>query len=195
MPTIQQSAKQKQQYYNNNQHQTMEDFLRKLIYNEDKKTIELFKEFKSLNKQSFLTKEQLLEILHWKSPRPLKHYNTNKEKDIKEITALAFSTPNDRLKIHILTALNGVNYPAASSILMFYNPRKFPVLDIRVWKQLYIANLVDTNSRGQNFTLKQCEKYFLVIRQLAKDLKITARQVEKCLFDYDKKTQQGNLYK
>lgn len=172
----------------------MEDILRKIIDNEDEKTIELFKEFKSLNKQGYLTKEQLLKILHWKSPRPLKHYNSNNEKDVKEITALAFSTSNDSLKIHILTALNGVNYPAASAILMFYDPRKFPVLDIRVWRQLYIANLVDTNSRGQNFTFKQCEKYFQVIRQLAKDLKLTARQVEKRLFDYDKKTQKGNLY-
>lgn len=161
---------------------------------EDKKTINLFKEFESLNKQDFLTKDQLMKILHWKSPRPLKYYSSNSEKDIREITALAFSTSNDSLKIHILTALNGVNYPSASAILMFYDPSNYPVLDIRVWRQLYNANLVDTNSRGQNFTLKQCETYFQVIRQLATDLKLTARQVEKRLFDFDKKNQKGNLY-
>lgn len=161
---------------------------------EDEKTNELFRQFKSLKQQDFLTKEQLLKILRWKSPRPLRHYEANSEKAVKEITSLAFTTQNDSLKIHILTALNGVNYPAASAILMFYDRTKYPVLDIRVWRQLYEAKLVDTNSRGQNFTLNQCEKYFQVIRQLANDLNITARQVEKRLFDFDKKNQIGNLY-
>jgi hypothetical protein len=161
---------------------------------EDKKTIELFEQLKSIGKQGSLTKKQLIEILRWKSPRPLKHYQANGEDDIKEITTLAFATKNDTLKIHILTALIGVKYPSASAILMFYDRTKYPVLDIRVWRQLYKAKLVNTNSRGQNFTLKQCEKYFKVIRQLATDLNLTARQVEKRLFDYDKNNQIGNLY-
>lgn len=142
-----------------------------------------------------MTKEQLLKILNWKSPRPLNHYKANTESKIKEIIKLAFSTENDTLKIHILTALKGVSFPAASAILMFYNPTKYPVIDIRVWKQLYYAKLVDTNARGQNFSLKECEKYFQVVRQLAAELNITARQVEKRLFDYDRANQIGNLYR
>jgi hypothetical protein len=161
---------------------------------EDEKTLQLFKQLRSIKKQSYLTKKQLLQILCWKSPRPLKHYESNTEKEVKEITTLAFEVQNDTLKIHILTALKGVNFPSATAILMFYDRSKYPVLDIRVWKQLYKAKLVDTNSRGQNFSLKQCEKFFQVIRQLAKELNLTARQVEKRLFDYDKKKQIGNLY-
>lgn len=161
---------------------------------EDKKTIELFKQFKSLGKQDFLTKEQLIEILKWKSPRPLKHYLANSEKAVKEITALAFATKDDTMKVHILTALTGVNLPAASAILMFYNPTKFPVIDIRVWQQLHKAKLVDTNPKGQGFKLQEYETYLTVIRSLAKDLKLTARQVEKRLFDLDKNTRKGKLY-
>ena len=162
--------------------------------NEDKKTIELFEKFEVLNEQGFLTKTQLLEILKWKSPRPLKHYLANNEKAVKEITTLAFATQNDTMKIHILTALNGVNLPAASAILMFYNPSKFPVIDIRVWQQLYKANLVETNPKGLSFKLQEWETYLAVIRSLAKDLKLTARQVEKRIFDLDKNTRKGKLY-
>jgi thermostable 8-oxoguanine DNA glycosylase len=161
---------------------------------EDKRTIELLRQFKSLGKQDFLTKAQLLEILTWKSPRPLKRYLANSEKDVKEITALAFSTKDDKMKAHILTALTGVNLPAASAILMFYNPTKFPVIDIRVWQQLHKAKLVDTNPKGQGFKLQEWEKYLTVIRSLAKELKLTARQVEKRLFDLDKNTRKGKLY-
>lgn len=161
---------------------------------EDKKTIEIFKQFKSIYKQDFLTKAQLIEILKWKSPRPLKHYLANSEKAVKEITALAFATKDDTMKVHILTALTGVNLPAASAILMFYNPTKFPVIDIRVWQQLHKAKLVDTNPKGQGFKLHEWETYLTVIRSLAKDLKLTARQVEKRLFDYDRNTRKDKLY-
>ena len=46
---------------------------------EDSKTLELFEYFDSLKSQGFLTKEQCLKILKWKSPRPLKHYNKNSD--------------------------------------------------------------------------------------------------------------------
>lgn len=172
----------------------MKKLLSGISSREDKKTIELFNEFKALNKQEFLTKEQLIKILKWKSPRPLRFYEANTEKEVKEITTLAFATKNDSLKIHILTALSGVNYPAASAILMFYDPAKYPVIDIRVWQQLYNAKLVDTNSRGQNFSLNQWGIYLKIIRDLAKELGLTARQVEKRLFDHDKATRPNNLY-
>lgn len=172
----------------------MKELLTKIIDKDDKKTIELFKQFKDLSKQEFLTKEQLIKILRWKSPRPLKYYESNNEESIIEITKLAFSTSNDCLKIHILTALKGVNYPAASAILMFYDPSKYPVIDIRVWQQLYKAKLVYTNSQGKNFSLSEWDTYLIVIRRLAYELNITPRQVEKRLYDYDIITRKSKLY-
>jgi hypothetical protein len=172
----------------------MKQLLRSIPDKEDDKTIELFHLLDSSNNCGFLTKEQFLKILLWKSPRPLRFYNENSEQTVNEVTTLAFATNNDSLKIHILTALKGVNYPAASAILMFYDRRKYPVLDIRVWQQLYKAKLVGTNSRGQNFTLQQWDSYLKVIRKLANELNLTARQVEKRLFDHDRITRLGNLY-
>ena len=168
--------------------------LKSLPDTDDQHTYELYKQFRHLKKQGYLTKKELLDILRWKSPRPLKQYESNEEKMVREITKLAFAAKNDVLKLHILTALNGVNYPAASAILMFYDPKKYPVLDIRVWKQLYAAKLVNINPRGQNFSLKQCGEFLTVIRKLARELNLTARQVEKRLFDNDRNTQRGRLY-
>ena len=53
---------------------------------EDSKTLELFEYFDSIKEQGFLTKEQGLRILKWKSPRPLKHYKKNSNEDFKKIT-------------------------------------------------------------------------------------------------------------
>lgn len=64
------------------------------------------------------------------------------EKAVKEFTALAFAIKDDTMKVHMLTALTSVSLPAGFAILIFYNPEKFPVLDIRVWQQLYKAKLL-----------------------------------------------------
>lgn len=173
----------------------MKQLLESIEGKEDEKTLELFREFDSLSSQACLTKVQLLKILRWKSTRPLKHYEANTNEEVQEITTLAFGTKNDNLKAHILTALKGVNYPAASAILMFYDKTKYPVLDIRVWTQLYKAKLVNSNERGQNFTLQQWEDYLKVIRELAKDLNLTPRQIEKRLYDYDIESQTKPIYK
>ena len=160
---------------------------------EDSKTLELFEYFDSIKKQGFLTKEQGLKILKWKSPRPLKHYNKNSNEDFEKITRLAFQQNDEKLKIHILTALVGVKYPSASALLMFLD-QNYPVLDIRVWKQLHKLKYVKTNPKGLNFTLSEWETYLKVIRTLAKTNNTTARQIEKKLFDFDKNNQIGNLY-
>ena len=162
---------------------------------EDKIAVDLFKLSAIIRKQGFINKSQAIKILKWKSPRPLRHYSKNSDEDFIKITKLAFQQENDSLKIHILTALMGVNYPSASAFLMFYDKDEYPIIDIRVWKRLYDLKLVTENSKGQNFTLNQWGKYIEIIRQLAKEHKITARQVEKRLFDYDKANQKGKLYK
>ena len=161
---------------------------------EDEKTIQLFKSLSDIKRIGFLTKEQGIEILKWKSPRPLRHYNANTEIEFTGYSKLAFSVEDERLKIHILTALTGVNYPSASAILMFYDRTRYPVIDIRVWKQLFKYGFVNTNPRGQGFTLKEWDKYLLKIREIAIELDLTVRQVEKRLFDIDKDEQKGNLY-
>lgn len=77
---------------------------------------------------------------------------------------------------------------------MFYDRKKFPVIDIRVWQQLHKAKLVKTNQRGKGFRLIEWEIYLQTIRLIAKKNKLSVRQVEKRLFDIDRKTRKGNLY-
>lgn len=162
---------------------------------EDKKTLELFDSIGDLKHIGYIDKEKAIQILKWKSPRPLIRYESNSESDIIDITKLAFDTKNDKLKIHILTSLSGVSYPAASALLMFYDKTLFPVIDIRVWTELYNVGLVTNNERGQGFTLEQCWRYIEIIREIAKETNLSARQVEKRLFDYNKSNQKGTLYR
>ena len=177
--------------------ENMSTLINKIIINtpvfEEPKTSKLFKQFNSLKVKQFFNKEQCIAILKWKSPRPLRHYKKNSSKDFEKITRLAFKQTDEKLKIHILTALSGVKYPSASAILMFYD-KNYPVLDIRVWRQLYKLKYVKTNPKGTNFSLDDWYKYLNIIRLIAKEYNTTARVIEKKLFDYDKNNQKGNLY-
>jgi thermostable 8-oxoguanine DNA glycosylase len=161
----------------------------------DETTTNLFSLTNSVKRKGFISKDLGMKILKWKSHRPTKHYDKNSKADFENITKNAFQQKDEKIKIHILTALTGVSYPAASAILMFYDPDQYPVIDIRVWKQLYKNGLLTENPKGQNFTLYQWETYLNAIRQIAKELAITPRQVEKRLFDHGKKNQIGTLYK
>lgn len=162
--------------------------------NEDNKTMRLFELRPQILEQGFLTKDQAMGILCWKSSRPKRFYDLNTEDDFQTVTRIALEQESSRLQVHILTALNGVKYPAASAILMFVNPEINPVIDIRVWQQLYNFGLVTQNESGRSLTLNQWDEYIAVVRELAKECGITARQVEKRLFHYDVEVREGKLY-
>ena len=172
----------------------IENIILNTAYSEDKRTKELFKISNEMKLNGFLSKESFINLLKWKSPRPVNEYLKNSEAEFRRYSEMAFGTPDDRLKIHILTALRGVNYPSASAVLMFYDKKKFSVLDIRVWRQLYKNGLVKTNPKGRNFSLNNWENYLEILRELAERNDMTCREVEKRIFDYDKKVQIGNLY-
>lgn len=154
----------------------------------------LFRLTQSIQNQKFFQRDQALRVLRWKSPRPTRYYQLNSKLDFEVITRVALKQDDDRLKIHILAALQGVRYPSASALLMIFDQNKYPVIDIRVWQQLYKFGLVKENPRGRGFTLNQWGKYLEIIRSFASDLKLSARQVEKRLFDFSRITQDGNLY-
>lgn len=164
-------------------------------YVEDTKTVQMFSALQHLKEIGHLRKEEGVQILKWKSPRPLRYYLSNSEEDFIEASRVAFYPgTTERIRIHSLTSLNGVNYPAASAILMFYDRTKYPVLDIRVWQQLYFAKLVTTNPRGRAFTLGEWVAYMEAFSFLSVKTGFNVREIEKRIFDIDRMERLENLY-
>src|SRR5579872_936048 len=112
----------------NQQKKAIAQLIDKYPYVEDGKTLLLFSELSELKKQGYISRSDALRILRWKSPRPTHHYEKNSESDFRSISEMAFASKNERLRMHSLTALKGVKYPAASAILMFYDPKQYPVI-------------------------------------------------------------------
>jgi len=83
----------------------------------------------------------------------------------------------------------------ASSILMFTDPKRYGVLDIRVWQVLYKLGAVNKKPAGQNFGFNEWYQFLKIIRYFAEKYKVRARDIERTLFDVHAEHQRGRLYK
>jgi hypothetical protein len=161
---------------------------------EDAETQRLFVEFKKAKKRGYLKKSELEEICYWKSPRAIHLIRSNHEDKIKSKTSQAFKTRSERQKLNLLTSLKGVSIPMASSILMLTDPKRYGVIDIRVWQLLFRLGTVNTNPEGKNFGFNEWYRFLMIIRYFAKKFKVRARDIERILFDAHSDYQKGRLY-
>lgn len=158
-------------------------------------TQKIINELSIARERGYLTKPELVKVCRWKSPRVIKHIQRNRADAIKKITKEAFATRSEKMKLSLLTELYGVSVPMASSILMLTNPARYGVIDIRVWELLYEMGAVKSNADGMGFNFKQWYRYLMIIRYFAKKYKVTARDIERTLFNVHRLYQKGTLYK
>jgi hypothetical protein len=113
---------------------------------------------------------------------------------IRRQTAMALASRDERAQLEALTALDGVAAPTASAILTLTNPRRYAVIDIRVWQLLFELGSVRTKPGGVGFTFNEWRDYLAVLRLHATQLRVSVRAVEYSLFLYHRRVQEGVLY-
>lgn len=86
-----------------------------------------------------------------------------------------------------LIALRGVSIPMGSAILMATSPRRYGVIDIRVWQLLYRRRFVAENPRGTKFTVRQWCTFLELLRGVARELRVSVRTVERTLYEMDQR--------
>jgi hypothetical protein len=131
----------------------------------------------------YLVKRDFLFLCEWKTPRTRARCATNSAGFIREVTAVALSTRDERLRIEVLTLLNGVNWPTASVILHFTAQGAYPILDVRALWSVGI----DVPARYEFGLWWAYTKY---CRRLARDARVTMRELDRALWHYSKVTQQ-----
>jgi hypothetical protein len=167
---------------------------RNLDTKEDDKTQTLIDELRGVAERGCFTKGEFLKMGMWKSPRPKNWYLANSEDEVVQISKEVFSTEFEKRRIDLLTRLQGVSIPTASAILTLTNPKDYGVIDIRVWEVLYLYGSVLVNPTGTNFSFKNWYKYLMKIRYFAKIFDVKTRDIERTIFLYHFKIQEGRLY-
>jgi hypothetical protein len=165
-----------------------------LIREDTPDTLELIRDLRDVRRRGHLTKREFLAICRWKSPRAIRHYLKNSPARIRRQSAAALAARSERARFEALTALDGVGAPMASAILTLTNPRRYGVIDIRVWQLLFDLGSVRTKPGGVGFTFGDWHLYLTELRHHAKQLGVSVRAVEYSLFLYHRRVQRGVLY-
>lgn len=179
----------------NKDYKSIKEVIKNNLYpNEPWDASALFDSMGDVKKRGYLTKEEFLKIAMWKSPRPKKHYISNSEEKITEVSKRALLCSSEEEKIEILEELNGVSIAVASAFLTVIDPDNYGIIDIRVWQLLYLYGEVNDKPSGQGFNIKNWISYITILRKYAQDFNLKVRDVERTLFFYHKKIQNGLLY-
>jgi hypothetical protein len=161
---------------------------------EDDATAALMYALRRARRRGYLTRAEFEAACRWKSPRAIHHVRANSHHAVRAATRTALRTRSERRRLAALTALRGVSVPTASALLTLLHPRRYGVIDIRVWQLLHHLGSVRTNAHGAGFSFENWRRFLEVIRGLAARLGVTARDVERTLFVVHRSYQRGTLY-
>jgi hypothetical protein len=157
-------------------------------------TADKIRKLRPARDRGYLRPSELEVVCRWKSPRALQYIKNNSAFRVRKATKRALTTRSERAKLQALTELNGVSVPMASAMLMLLNPRRYGVIDIRVWQLLHALGAVTKKPRGTGFNFKNWYQFLRIIRYFAKRQGVNARDIERTLFLAHQRYQKGKLY-
>lgn len=132
--------------------------------------------------RDYYSREDFLTVCRWKSPRIVHKCATNTAEFIESVTRTALSTRDERLRIEVLTLLNGVGWPTASALLHFGTRDAYPILDFRALWSLGF-------SKPPTFDHKFWSAYTLYCRALGQEVGVSMRVLDRALWQYSRNNQ------
>lgn len=131
----------------------------------------------------YFVKAELQTVCNWKTHRSKSRVAKNTEGYVEEVTRTALSTPDERLRIEVLTLLDGVEWPTASVLLHFGHSDPYPILDFRALWSLGI------DKPPIDYDFNFWWQYTQSCRKLAAKTKVSMRTLDRALWQYSKKKQ------
>ena len=165
-----------------------------LVLREDPDTATLIRALRQARRRGYLTPAELEKVCRWKSARAIHHIKKNSAARVRIATRIALVTQNECRRLEALMSLDGVSVAMASAILTLLNPRRYGVIDIRVWQLLYGMGAVTKNPSGVGLSFDHWHQFLMIVRQFAEEFHVSARDIEKSLFSAHQAYQKETLY-
>jgi hypothetical protein len=131
-----------------------------------------------------LDKGHFVRLARWAAPRQLEAYQSNSPPFVGQATRLAYQALDPRLKVHILSGMQGVSVTVAAAILHFFHPRLFPVFDAR--SRTTLKKTGNWPRRVDDASVEAWEDYVSVMRRLSRRYRVSLRDLDKALYAYDR---------
>jgi len=132
-----------------------------------------------------LSKEEFLVLVRWKSPRALSRARRNEEGFVRAVTRASFGSSNEQLRIQALLMLRGVGWPTASVLLHLCLKENYPILDFRALWTLGME-------KPPNYDFDFWRAYVDFFRGLKEESGLSARDLDRALWQYSKEHQEPN---
>lgn len=128
--------------------------------------------------QGHYDRHDLLAVGRWKTRRAGSRLNSNTDESIRDITGTALAAP-EAIQHRILTLLNGVGVPLASSLLMVWQPDVHTVIDVRAVNSLVaFGAIADPGPRRYPPYME----YLFVCRAISRRCDRDLRTVDRALY-------------
>ena len=127
-------------------------------------------------------RDEFLETYAWKTRRTLGRAQKYSEAEIADVTGVAFRQTDEKLRIDLLRALDGVDWPVASTLMHVGLSPDYPILDFRA-----LWSLGSTMPAYVNFEFWWA--YVECSRKLAAEARVTVRELDKALWAYSEANQ------
>ena len=137
-----------------------------------------------LRRAKVMTRGDLAEVVEWtyrdapeKKTRVLELVARNDEAEVERVSSQVFNVPScdDAYRMNCLTMLQGVSPVLASVVLAFFDPKRYGVFDVEVWRALL------GNEPPNLFTTANYLKLLLAMRKTSAKHNLEARTIEKAL--------------
>jgi hypothetical protein len=120
----------------------------------------------------------------WKTPRSQSRCFKNSDEYVHAVTSNALAASEPRFKIEALRLLDGVDWPTASVILHFCDRGDWPIIDYRAFWTL------KQDPPAGKYSFGLWEAYTDFTRDLARELAVDMRTLDRALWTYSKERQQ-----
>jgi len=137
-----------------------------------------------VRERGYLTRQELLEICYWKSPRTQSRVATNVSAKVRELTRVALACKDDEAKMVLLRQLQGVSWPTASVILHFCDRKPYPIIDYRaLWSLGY--------AKPPRYDFPFWWAYTQFVRRLQRRTGFSMRDIDRALWQYSEARQRS----
>lgn len=123
-------------------------------------------------------RSELIDVALWKTLRSRSLVSRNAASAVRDATQLAFSTSDERIRIGVLTLLQGVEVPTASVLLHLAHRDPYPILDFRALWSLGL------DAPPSYYSFRFWQAYVHQCRDLAAEAGVSMRTFDRALWQF-----------
>jgi hypothetical protein len=136
----------------------------------------------AVRKRGHFLRDEFLETYRWKTVRTAGRAEKYTEEEIADVTRLAFRQTDEKLRISLLCALDGVDLPVASVLLHVGLSPEYPIIDYRALWSL-------GSGQPGYYSFDFWWSYVECCRRLAAAANVSVRDLDKALWAYSEANQ------